>query len=139
VNAQAASPAQLRWLEARAGCLLTPGARGVAAVDDKGHTRGVVAYDCWTESAAQAHMAVDTPMAWRALLPHVFTYPFLSAGKRLLLGIIPASNRRSVAMTKRLGFSEAYRVRDGWAAGDDLVVFEMRREECRYLESEAHG
>jgi hypothetical protein len=127
------------WLSARTHCALTPRARAIKAVDASGRIRGAVAYDCWTENAVQAHMAVDTPVAWRALLRPAFSYPFEEAGKGLLLGIIPAGNARSVALTQRLGFREAYRVRDGWAVGEDLVVFEMRRHECKWLKEAPHG
>lgn len=122
-----------RWIQERTQCGLTPGARFVQATDALGRIRGVVAYDMWTENAVQAHMAVDAPVVWRSLLPAVFEYPFLEAGKGLLLGIIPASNERSRKMAVRLGFRETYHVQDGWAVGQDMVVHEMRRTECRWL------
>src|SRR5512140_1761639 len=109
--ARASTPAELRWLEARTGAVLTGGARGIAAVDNSG-VRGVVAFDGWTPNAVQAHMAVDTPVAWRALLRPVFEYPFEECGRKLMLGIIPADNARSVRMTERLGFRLAHRVAD---------------------------
>lgn len=121
------------WVEARTGCVLGRNARAIQAVDAAGRIRGVVAYDGWTENAVQAHMAVDAPVVWRSLLPAVFAYPFLEAGRGLLLGVIPAGNARSCAMARRLGFREAYRVKDGWAKGEDLVVHELRRAECRWL------
>lgn len=130
--ARAATPDELRWLEERTGAVLTRGARGIAAVDESG-VRGVVAFDGWTPNAVQAHMAVDTPVAWRALLRPVFAYPFEECGRKLMLGIIPADNARSVRMTERLGFRLAYRVADGWADGVDLLCYEMRRDECRWL------
>lgn len=131
--AVAATPEALRWLEAQTGAVLTSGARGISAVDSAGRVRGVVAYDGWTPNAVQAHMAVDTPVAWRALLRPVFEYPFEQAGRRLMLGIIPADNTRSARMAESLGFRLAHRVPDGWSVGVDLLVYQMRREECRYL------
>lgn len=113
--------------------MLTAQARTIQATDAKGRIRGVVAYDMWTPNACQAHMAADSAIAWRSLLGPAFSYPFEEAGRRLLLGIIPAHNARSVALVRRFGFREAYRVKDGWGPGDDLLVFEMRREECRWL------
>lgn len=80
-------------------------------------------------------MAVDAPVVWRSLLRPAFSYPFLEAGRSLLLGIIPADNTKSCGMARRLGFREAYRVIDGWSVGIDLVVHEMRRHECRWLEA----
>lgn len=139
MRVQAGHGEAFNWVQERTGCVLTVRARALEARDTAGRIRGVVAYDCWTENAVQAHMAVDAPVVWRSLLPSVFTYPFLEAGKGLLLGIIPANNERSCNMTQRLGFREAYRVLDGWAVGVDLVVHEMRRHECRWLKGNHHG
>lgn len=125
----------LSWLEERVGTPLTPEARGIVAVDATGRVRGMVAYDGWTESAAEAHMAVDAPAAWRALVRPAFVYPFLQAGRRVLLGRIRASNTASLRMAMHLGFAELARVRDGAREGEDLVLVQMRREDCRWLSS----
>ena len=94
----------------------------------------MVGYDGWTENAVQAHMAVEAPSVWRRLLRPAFSYPFEEAGKGLLLGVIPSHNARSAQFARRLGFRLAYEVLDGWAAGDALLFFEMRRDECRWLQ-----
>lgn len=123
----------LEWLESRAGVVLTRNARGIAAVDGRGNIRGMVAYDNWTENSVQCHMATETPLAWRGLVPAVFEYPFVQAGRGVLLGFIRGGNARSLDTALRLGFREAGRLRDGAAKGEDVVVVEMRREECRWL------
>lgn len=136
----AAAPAELSWLEERAGCVLTRDARAIKAVSGAGRILGMVAYDGWMPNSVQAHMAVEVPAAWRALLGPAFRYPFLQARKGVLVGVIPASRARSVAMAGRLGFREAHRVRDGADVGEDLVVFEMRKDECPWLGEEMnHG
>ena len=137
MRAVAATQDELRWLESRTGGVLTRGARGIAARDSEGRTRGVVAYDNWTDSAAQCHWALDTPVALRALLPAIFSYPFEASGKLLLLGVVPELNYPSIHLAKRLGMRETHRVRDGWAMGQDLVCLELRREDCRYINRKA--
>lgn len=122
------------WLQQRTSCGMTDGFRAIKCVDESGRIRGMVGYDGWTENACQCHMAVDSPTAWRALVRPAFEYPFQQAGRRVIIGLIPAGNARSVHLAKRLGLRETYRVRDGWALGEDLVVLEMRREECRWLQ-----
>lgn len=131
---RASHPSRFAWLEQRTGCVLTRNARAIEAVDGEGRVRGMVGYDGWTENAVQAHMAVETPSVWRSLLRPAFSYPFLEAGKGLLLGVIPAHNGRSVRLVRRLGFRMAHEVRDGWAQGDSLLLFEMRRDECKWLQ-----
>jgi len=117
----------------RTGCTPTDGFRAIEAVDEATRRiRGMVGYDMWTENSCQAHMAVDAPIVWRALLQPAFEYPFEQCGKGIILAVIPDSNHRSLAMTRHLGFRQLHRVIDGWAVGEDLLVFEMRREWCRY-------
>jgi hypothetical protein len=121
----------LAWQRERTGVYFTEAAKGLAAVDSSGRYRGVVGYDQWTKNSVEAHMAVDTPIAWRTLLPHVFVWPFQHVG--VILGIISASNVPSCRMVDALGFKQLNRIRDGWAPGEDLVLWEMRRENCSYL------
>lgn len=123
------------WIESRTGCVLTRAARAIKAVDSSGRIRGVIAYDCWTETGVQAHMAVDSPVVWRSLVRPAFAYPFLEVGKSLIMGVIPADNERSCRMARRLGFRESSRVVDGWDTGVDLVIHTLRRHECRWLEA----
>lgn len=120
-------------MEARLGPVLTSNAKAIKAIDATDTIRGMVAYDNWTTTAVQAHMLVESPIVWRSLVGPAFRYPFEEAGKTLLLGLIPEHNRRSVEMTYRLGFQIAHRVLDGWAPGDDLLLFEMRKSDCRWL------
>lgn len=130
LQVRAAPPEALAWLERRTGCYVTRNARGVEAVRADGTTAGMVVLDAWMPNSVQAHMAVDTPVAWRALLPAVAHYVFVYLGKQVLLGLIPEEFIRSARFARAVGFREAYRVRDGWREGEDLLVFEMRREEC---------
>lgn len=114
---------------------LTPSSsmRGLCVRDGRGRIVAGVLYDGWLPNSVQAHMWVASPIACRHLLPHAFLYPFHEAGKGVLWSMIRASNSRSLALAKHLGFREEGRVRDGYAVGEDLVRVEMRREECRYL------
>lgn len=133
---RAAPPEHFEWLIARAGCAVTSGLRAIEAVDAKGRIHGMIGYDLWTPNSVQLHQAVETPIAWRSLIKPGFEYPFIQCGKGLLLGLTPSSNERALAMNRRLGFRETHRVKDACAVGEDLVVFEMRKEECRWLSKE---
>jgi hypothetical protein len=133
VHALAALPEDFTWLQARTGVALTPDVRGVKAVRPDGSVAGLVAYDLWTEGACQVHLAVETPAAWRCLLEPAFQYPFLEAGRRVLLGMAAASNRPLLRLLTRLGFTRTATIPDGIAPGDALHLFTLRREACRYL------
>ena len=135
MNVTAAGPADFTWLIEATQCALTPGARAIKATDAAGKVRGMVAYDWWTESACYAHMAVDTPVAWRSLVRPAFMYPFVECDRRKLLALIPSHNTKSWGLAKHFGFTVVHAIRDGWAVGDDLLLLEMRREDCRFLRS----
>lgn len=133
MRVEAAGPLDLKWLVDATRCALTPGANAIKAVDARGRIRGMVAYDWWTENAVYAHMAVDTPIAWRHLIPACFEYPFVQCNRQLLLALIPAHNEKSWGLAGHFGFRIVHTVRDGWAKGDDLHLLELRREDCRFL------
>ncbi|HET9554347.1 MAG TPA: hypothetical protein VFP50_15400 [Anaeromyxobacteraceae bacterium] len=127
------------WLTERVGLTPTANARAIAAVDASGRVRGMVLYDGWTENSVEAHMAVDTPSAWRALLRPAFAYPFIQCQRGVIVGRIRESNTTSLRMATRLGFEVLARVRDGARVGEDLVLVQMRREDCPWLEPSARG
>jgi hypothetical protein len=133
VIVQASQPKGLEWICERTGLVPTADTRAIEAVDSTGAVRGMVAYEGWTQNSVRVHVAVDTPLAFRHMLRPAFEYPFVAAGRGILIGIIPASNARSVRFNRHVGFVETHRIRDGLRAGVDLILFEMRREQCRWL------
>jgi hypothetical protein len=122
----------LEWAASRIGISLTGQAAGLSAVDGSGRTRGVVVFDGWTPSAAQVHLALDTPMALRCLIRRAFLYVFKAMGRQVLWMLLPASSP-AAGLAESFGFRLAHEIRDGFAVGDNVCVFEMRREECRWL------
>lgn len=129
MHARAATAQERKWVIERVGCAATDGLRAIVAVDAAGRIRGATAYDFWTPASVQCHMAAETPLAWRALLPAALEYPFLEANKRVLLAVIRASNAMSLKVAHHIGFGERCRVKDGFAVGDDLCFMELRRED----------
>jgi RimJ/RimL family protein N-acetyltransferase len=71
----------------------------------------------------------------RALVRPAFSYPFEELGKGVLLAMVSSANVRSLRLTVGVGFRETYRIRDGVLPGVDMVLFEMRRPDCRWLEA----
>jgi len=123
----------MAWIKERTRAALTPDARAIEAVDRIGRIVGMVAYDCWTENAVTAHMAVEYPLVWRSLTVPAFSYPFEQCNRGVLVACIPSHNARSLGLALRFGFAAQHRIRDGWSVGDDMILLEMRREDCRYL------
>lgn len=130
MRVEAAALADFAWLQARAGCLLTATARAMKVTDAAGRILGMVAYDDFTKGSCVVHQAVESPVAWRRLIPAVFIFPFEVLGLSVVVGTVPANNPRALKHTQKLGFREVYRLKDGWAPGVDMVLHELRREDC---------
>lgn len=122
------------WLVQRTGCELTARAKAIEAVDTHGRIHGMVALDLWTVSAAHMHVALDSAAGSRALLRPAFEWLFVQGGRSLALGVIRASNLKSLRLAKHLGFRDLTRIRNGWAEGEDMCLLQMRKEECRWLQ-----
>lgn len=109
--------------------------RGVLYEDERG-LGAMVIYDSWTHSAVQVHVYSNGPdrLLRREFLREVFWYPFVQCGKMLVYSVTPADSEESLAVSKALGFVEVFRQKDGWDKGVDMVIKEMRRENCRWIE-----
>jgi hypothetical protein len=111
----------------------SPQFRAIEAVDATGRIHAMTGFDGWTENSAGILIAIDTPAALRSLLTPTFEYVFNQCGKGLAIATVRGTNARSLKLTKHVGFTETHRIKDAVRIGEDLVLFEMRREECRYL------
>lgn len=133
MRVEAGTPEDCAYLTERTGYVPGSGFRSVVARRPDGSLAGFVGFDGWTPGAAWMHVATDAPGACRGLLRAAFSYVFEECGRSVALGSVRAGNARSLALAKRLGFSEVARLRDAWAPGEDVVLFEMRRESCRWI------
>lgn len=131
---RAAPPRDFAWLYQRTGFLLSGSGKAIEAVDSQGRIRGMVGYDDWTPSAVRMHLALDTPMAGKALLRPGFLYPFAEVGVRVALAQVVSTHKRIVKLALHLGFRETHRVRGGWDEGADLIFMRLDREACRFIQ-----
>jgi len=133
------------WLSERAGTSISPSMKAIEALGTVetfcyrcGHThgeiKGMVGYTNWTSNAVIMHVAVATPVAARALLRPAFEYPVKTANRKVLLANILSSNTASLNICRRLGFTTICTVKQGWDQSTDLVLLELRSENCRWLE-----
>lgn len=130
---RAAPPEHYGWIAKRANLVCGPSFRAIEAVDASGKVHGMVGYDGWTPNAVQMHVALDNPAALRALLKPGFSIPFVEFGRGVALATVLGTNGRSLELVPRLGFRFAHRIVDGYEPGVDVLLFEMRREDCRWL------
>ena len=128
---RAATTGDFAVLTGATGYVPPSNARGLVS-EVEGRVLGLVVLDTWTPNSAHIHVLVRATIACRHLLQAALTYAFQHVG--VLLGVVRAANAQSMRLAQRSGFREVQRVADGWQKGEDLIVFEMRREECRWIE-----
>ena len=128
-----APPEDFGWLIHRVGCAPTTDFRAIEAVHEDGRIAGMIAFDTWWGNAAQMHFAIDEPLCFRKLAPEAFRYVFSMAKRDVVVGWVPESRADLHSLALRLGFTELCRVKDGWGRGVDVIMVELRRENCRWL------
>jgi RimJ/RimL family protein N-acetyltransferase len=133
VHVHGAPKAHHEWIAARAHLVPDAGFRAIEAVDDLGCIVAMVGYDGWMDNACCIHIALERPTALRHVLKPGFRIPFVDLGKAVLIAKVLSTNERSLALVRNLGFREVCRGKDWVRPGIDLVVHEIRREECRWV------
>jgi len=152
LTVRASVPQHYLWLALRSGTELTEGFRAIEVVDDNrpelcpycqdvhGRIRAMTGYSAWTPNSVTMHVAGDEDDAsdraavGTALLGPSFQYPFVEQDRKLAIIGVLSSNAKSLAMCERLGFKEFCRVPQAWDDDTDMVLFSMRREDCRWLD-----
>jgi len=137
MNAIGCYPEEYEWLVERSGCDITPGFKAIKVVDSEGKIHGMVGYGNWTANAVVLTIALDNPAALREVLKWGFRYPFEQCNRGIALAMVRGKNKRSLSLCNKVGFREVYRVKDGIEVGEDMVMFQMRREDCRYIARKA--
>lgn len=83
------------------------------------------------------HVAAEPGGRWmvRDYLRACFAYPFKVCGVDRITGYVDASNGPARRFDERLGFREEARLAGAAADGGDVILYVMRRHECRFLEA----
>ncbi len=109
--------------------------KGISILEEKS-LGACVLYDYWTPNSVQVHVCAPSLSALFNVgtLREIFRYPFILANRALCVAVTPSDQKGSLAVSSWLGFKEKYRIRDGWSPGVDMVLKELRREDCRFLQ-----
>lgn len=121
------------WVAERTGVAWTPRARSVVACRGQDIRAGVL-LDDWTQNSVQAHIAAESAIAWRRLVPEVLRYVFRDArfeaqrGVGVLLAGIRSDNTPALRFASHAGFEFQAKVPDVFGVGTDLLLLVLRRE-----------
>jgi hypothetical protein len=113
-------------------------AKGIVNEVD-GKVAAMIIYDYWTYTSVQVH--IHAPNFRHFIDPkfihEIFHYPFITCDRKVLVAVTPDESKGSLAVSKWLGFKETYRMKDGWCDGEDMVLKELKRADCRWLQQKA--
>lgn len=99
-----------------------------------GKIAGVLVYDTFGAGDCLWHVASSTKR-WitRELIIRGVAYPFMQIGQKRMTAMVSERNDLSLKLTRGFGFVEEGRLRRAGAHGEDMIVFGMLRDECRWL------
>jgi hypothetical protein len=97
---------------------------------------GVVAYNGFVGKVCTMHVAGDETRRWidRQYLYLAFHYPFEVCKLNTIIAPVGAKNASALRLDRKLGFRDVYRIKNGWDENEDLILLEMKRIDCRWLE-----
>lgn len=107
----------------------------IGLANETGALLAGVIYQNFTKTDIHMHVAALPGRRWlcRSFLGEGFRYPFEQLGCRRVTGLVPSRNTDAQAFDEHLGFAYEGRVRRILPNGDDLIIYGMLREECRFL------
>ena len=125
-----------KWVTKVLPVRLCEDTKGIIAIDVETNAPiAVCVMDGWTYTSVQVHFAIMRKMVLRhGFLEEVADFVFNKCGKDLMIGLVPGNNELALKMDSHIGFTEAYRVKDGFDKGVDYCILELRKEDCRWLE-----
>lgn len=126
-------PIVFDWVARRANLTYSGDTQAIGQMKDDGKTivAGVV-YNAFMGGCCQMHTAIDGRIT-RSFVHAAFHYPFVQLGLNCVLGVVVASNAEALKFDRKLGFKTLCRIRHGGPGGEDVLLLEMRREDCRFL------
>lgn len=107
--------------------------KGIVALRGERTIAGA-AFDNWTRTSCQMHIWVQDVVAIRhGFITEICDYVFNTCGRRMLFGMIPANNPKSIKFATHAGMREVFRVVDGFAEGVDYILMRMDKDTCRWI------
>lgn len=127
----------LPFIAKAVGCQISPLGQCIMCVDEK--TRAPiagVAYDGYNGAIIHAHIWVDAERRpspeWLAA---IFDYPFNRLQVHKIVGQVNSGNMEARKLDEHFGFVLEATVKEFYDDGNDLLVYTMRRDQCRVLTS----
>lgn len=110
------------------------GMKGIGLERDGELVAGVL-YEGFNGRNVWMHVAGEPGGRWmtKSLLRTAFDYPFNQMGVERISGYVNASNHAARRLDEHLGFREEATLHGAAPDGGDVLIYVMRREDCRYV------
>jgi hypothetical protein len=94
---------------------------------------GAVLYTNFREHSVEFAAAGEPGWMTRPTVEQMFEFPFQQLNVWTLLALIARANSNAREISKRLGFSELCVIGAGETKVDDMILYGMTRNKCRWL------
>lgn len=122
------------WIEYNGGGQYRAGSQCIGLERDGELVAGAL-FDYHNGASVYGHWAVSDKHALnREFLTAIFRYPFVQLDCSVLIGLIAGDNEASIEVAGHLGFDLEHTIKGAHPSGD-LLIYTMRRNECRWLDS----
>jgi RimJ/RimL family protein N-acetyltransferase len=115
---------------------LVAGMKGLGLERDGELVAGVL-YEGYNHHNIWMHVAAEPGKKWlnREFLRYCFHYPFVELGCNRVSGYVEAHNADARRFDEHLGFQQEAVLQGAASDGGDVILYVMRRDDCRYLEN----
>jgi len=115
---------------------MVAGMKGLGLERDGALVAGVL-YEGFNHHNVWMHVAAEPGGKWlnKKFLRYCFHYPFVELGCKRVSGYVEASNAQARRFDEHLGFRQEAVLQGAASDGGDVILYVMRREDCRYLEN----
>lgn len=120
------------WLSKRTHVQWSSDLRTIGLLDKDKNIAAVCGFNGHMGNCCQMHIAIEGKLT-RPYIRACFGYPFKTLGYACVIGLVAEGNKDALRFDQHIGFKEVHRIRQGASGGEDLIILEMRREDCRWL------
>jgi len=110
------------------------GTQGIGLERDGRLVAGVL-YEGFNKHNVWMHVGAEPGCRWmtKLYLKTCFHYPFVTLGCSRVSGYVEAWNEAARRFDEHLGFKQEAVLKGAASDGGDVILYAMRREECRYV------
>lgn len=125
------------WVQTRLDLVYSTNMKGIIAEDENGVRVAAAMFDGWHDNSVCVHQVIENPLILRhGFYEQVAEYVFVTCDRGIMYGLIPSSNKKALKLDANIGFVEKTRLKDAIRPGEDMVIMELRKENCRFLRPE---